>query len=140
MLGEFVRFSKRDLPIHGKRVTLWEAHHRYTCRACKTSVRPLLPEMVDGFRMTLRLHEYVEKKSLDHPYTFVAAQTGLNEKMVRDIFNARAEFLGRWHRFDTPRILSIDELYQALPLHPGQHPGVKPCLARFVSDKLCCNE
>src|SRR5690606_28080497 len=28
-----------------------------------------------------------------------------------DIFNARAEFLGRWHRFETPRILGIDELY-----------------------------
>src|SRR3546814_16227867 len=35
----------------------------------------------------------------------------LDEKTVRDIFNARAEFLGRWHRFETPRILGIDELY-----------------------------
>ena len=114
--GEFVRFGKRDvpyrdLPIHGKRVTLWVVRRRYTCRACKTTFRPQLPEMVDGFRMTLRLHEYVEKESFNHPYTFVAAQTGLDEKTVRDIFNARAEFLGRWHRFETPRILGIDELY-----------------------------
>lgn len=99
--GEFVRFGKRDvpyrdLPIHGKRVTLWVVRRRYTCRACKTTFRPQLPEMVDGFRMTLRLHEYVEKESFNHPYTF---------------FNARAEFLGRWHRFETPRILGIDELY-----------------------------
>ncbi|SEI13704.1 zinc-finger of transposase IS204/IS1001/IS1096/IS1165, partial [Rheinheimera pacifica] len=101
----------RDLPIHGKRVTLWVVRRRYTCRACKTTFRPQLPEMVDGFRMTLRLHEYVEKESFNHPYTFVAAQTGLDEKTVRDIFNARAEFLGRWHRFETPRILGIDELY-----------------------------
>ena len=111
--GEFVRFGKRDvpyrdLPIHGKRVTLWVVRRRYTCRACKTTFRPQLPEMVDGFRMTLRLHEYVEKESFNHPYTFVAAQTGLDEKTVRDIFNARAEFLGRWHRFETPRILGID--------------------------------
>ena len=116
MQGEFVRFGKRDvpyrdLPIHGKRVTLWVVRRRYTCRACKTTFRPQLPEMVDGFRMTLRLHEYVEKESFNHPYTFVAAQTGLDEKTVRDIFNARAEFLGRWHRFETPRILGIDELY-----------------------------
>lgn len=114
--GEFVRFGKRDvpyrdLPIHGKRVTLWVVRRRYTCRACKTTFRPQLPEMVDGFRMTLRLHEYVEKESFNHPYTFVAAQTGLDEKTVRDIFNARAELLGRWHRFKTPRILGIDELY-----------------------------
>ncbi len=39
--------------------------------------------MVDGFRMTLRLHEYVEKESFNHPYTFVAAQTGLGEKNGR---------------------------------------------------------
>lgn len=114
--GEIVRFGKRDvpyrdLPIHGKRVTLWVVRRRYTCRACKTSFRPQLPEMVDGFRMTRRLHEYVEKESFNHPYTFVAAQTGLDEKTVRDIFSARAEFLGRWHRFETPRILGIDELY-----------------------------
>src|SRR5690554_1268185 len=37
--GEFVRFGKRDvpyrdLPIHGKRVTLWVVRRRYTCRAC----------------------------------------------------------------------------------------------------------
>ena len=71
--GEFVRFGKRDvpyrdLPIHGKRVTLWVVRRRYTCRACKTTFRPQLPEMVDGFRMTLRLHEYVEKESFSHPY------------------------------------------------------------------------
>ena len=65
--GELVRFGKsdvpyRDLPIHGKRVTLWVVRRRYTCRACKTTLRPQLPEMVDGYRMTLRLHEYVEKE------------------------------------------------------------------------------
>ena len=99
--GEFVRFGKRDvpyrdLPIHGKRVTLWVVRRRYTCRACKTTFRPQLPEMVDGFRMTLRLHEYVEKESFNHPYTFVAAQTGLDEKTVRDGFWLKvARFAGK---------------------------------------------
>lgn len=70
--GELARFGKRDvayrdLPIHGKRVTLWVIRRRYTCRACKTTFRPRLPEMADSFRMTLRLHEYVEKESFNHP-------------------------------------------------------------------------
>ncbi len=70
--GGFVRFGKRDvpyrdLPIHGKRVTLWVVRRRYTCRACKTTFRPQLLEMVDGFRMTLRLHKYVEKESFTPP-------------------------------------------------------------------------
>ncbi len=85
---EFVRFGKRDVPypdfpIHGKWVILWVVRRRYTCRACKTTFRPQLPEMVDAFRMTLRLYEYVEKESFNHTYTFVAAQTGLDEKTVR---------------------------------------------------------
>jgi transposase len=41
--GEFVRFGKRDvpyrdLPIQGKRVTLWLVRRRHTCRACKTTL------------------------------------------------------------------------------------------------------
>ena len=59
--SEFVRFGKRDvayrdLPIHGKRVTLWVVRRRYTCRACGRTFRPALPEMVDDHRMTRRLY------------------------------------------------------------------------------------
>ena len=140
-----MRFGKRDvpyrdLPIHGKRVTLWVVRRRYTCRACKTTFRPQLPEMVDGFRMTLRLHEYVEKESFNQPYTFVAAQTGLDEKAVRDNFNARAEFLRRCHRFEMPRILGIDELY--LNKRPDQHLGANPArpAAHLPSGRSDCNQ
>ena len=34
-----------------------------------TTFWPQLPEVVDGFRMTLRLHKYVEKESVNPPYT-----------------------------------------------------------------------
>src|SRR5699024_9923136 len=95
----------RDLPIHGKRVTLWVIRRRYRCRACSATFRSELPGMVEGFRMTLRLHEHVEKESFNQPYAFVAQHTGLDEKTVRKIFNARVEFLGRWHCFETPRVL-----------------------------------
>ena len=51
--GEFVRFGKRDvpyrdLPIHGKRVTLWVVRRRYTCRACKTTFRPQRNRSLSG--------------------------------------------------------------------------------------------
>lgn len=114
--GEFVRFGKRDvayrdLPIHGKRVTLWVVRRRYTCRACGKTFRRALPEMKDTRRMTRRLHSHVEKEAFNHPYACVADSTGLDEKTVREIFKKKAEFLGRWHRFETPRCLGIDELY-----------------------------
>lgn len=66
---------------------------------------------MNGFHIRLRLPEHVEKKSFNHPRTCVAEQTGLDEKTVRDILNARTEFLSRRHRLETPRIPGIDELY-----------------------------
>ena len=104
MQGEFVRFGKRDvpyrdLPIHGKRVTLWVVRRRYL-PGLQDNIQA--PATGDGGRIPYDTAAawYVEKESFNHPYT-VAAQTGLDET-VRDIFNARAEFLGRWHRFETP--------------------------------------
>lgn len=69
--GEFVRFVRfgkrdvayRDMPIHGKRVTLWVVRRRYACRACGKIFRPELPEMVDNHRMTLR-HTVTLKRRL----------------------------------------------------------------------------
>lgn len=83
--GEFVRFCKqdltyRDLPIHGKRVILWVVRRRYSCKACQKTFRPRLIRMVEGYRMTRRLHTFIEKEALRHPYSFVAQQTGLDEK------------------------------------------------------------
>ena len=85
--SEFVRFGKRDvayrdLPIHGRRVTLWVVRRRYTCRACGRTFRPALPEMVDDHRMTRRLYNHVEKEAFNHPYAYVADTTGLDEKTV----------------------------------------------------------
>lgn len=105
--NEFVRFGKRDvayrdLPVYGKRVIPWVIRRRYSCRACGTTFRPSLPDMVDDHRMTRRLYSRVEKESFNHPYVYVADTTGLNEKTIREIFRKKTEFLAAWHRFETP--------------------------------------
>ena len=66
--------------------------------------------MVDGFRMTLRLHEYVEKESFNHPYTFWRHRPALDEDGARHLQRPR-RVPGRWHRFETPASTGIDELY-----------------------------
>ena len=114
--GEFVKFGKRDvaykdLPIHGKRVTLWVIRRRYTCRACDSTFRPNLPNIAEHFRMTNRLHEYIEKESFNYPYTVLADRVGVDEKTVRGIFSVKAEQLDKLNMFETPEILGIDELY-----------------------------
>ncbi len=114
--GEFVR------------VTLWVVRRRYTCRACKTTFRPQLPEMVDGFRMTLRLHEYVEKESFTPPlHLRGGTDRPGREDSTRHLQRPRrvpgalaplrdAPHFG--HRRAVPQ--------QALPLHPDQHRGANP--------------
>ena len=115
-IGELVRFGKadqgyRDVPIHTKRVTLWMVRRRYRCNACGGTFRPKLAEMDDKRYMTRRLVEYIEKAALTRTNSAVAAEIGIEEKTVRQIFNdfrlARDEEL----KFVTPRILGLDEVY-----------------------------
>lgn len=53
--GEFVRSGKRnipcrDLPSHGKRVTLWVIRHRHSCWTCKAIRRHgVLPTCLKKF-------------------------------------------------------------------------------------------
>lgn len=94
----------------------WVVHRRYICRACKITFSPQLPKMVDGFRITLRMHEYVEKES------FLAAQTGLTIRRYAPSSTSAPSFWSigtasrrphSGHRRAVPQ--------QALPLHPDQH-------------------
>lgn len=115
-IGELVRFGKadqgfRDVPIHGKRVTLWLVRRRYRCNACRATFRPTLAEMDDKRYMTRRLVQYVEKAVLTRTNSAVAAETGLEEKTVRQIFNDFRLTEDEGLNFVTPRILGLDELY-----------------------------
>lgn len=115
-IGDLVRFGKRDvgykdLPIHGKRVTLWVVRRRYKCKACGATFRPDLPGMDERRRMTLRLADYVWRQSLVRTNSDVARETGMDEKTVREIFGEKAGELSKEFRFETPEVLGIDELY-----------------------------
>jgi len=115
-VGQLVRFGKkdqayRDVPIHGKRVTLWVQRRRYRCNSCMCTFRPTMADMDDVRYMTKRLVAYVEKAVLYRNNTEIARECGLEEKTVRLIF---ADFCERQKddlEFVTPRVLGIDELY-----------------------------
>lgn len=115
-MNELVKFGKkdvsyRDVPIHGKRVTLWLQRRRYRCNACMGTFRPTLADLDEKRQMTKRLVSYVEKAVLVRANTDLARECGIGEQTVRAIF---ADFSER-HKdkldFVTPRVLGIDELY-----------------------------
>ncbi|WCM91631.1 ISL3 family transposase [Acidovorax sp. NCPPB 2350] len=115
-IGPIVKFGKqdqsyRDLPIHGKRVTLWLQRRRYRCNGCMTTFRPDLADMDDSRKMTKRLITYVEKAVLQRTNTAVANECGLHEKTVRELFANYTARMQETLQFLTPRVLGIDEIY-----------------------------
>jgi transposase len=100
-----------DTPMHGKRVAIGISRQRYKCLECDKTFQQLLPDMDEKRTMTRRLLEYIQRRSLERTFTEVAADVGVNEKTVRNIFN---EFVGEldakyWPL--APDWLGIDELF-----------------------------
>lgn len=78
-----------DAPMHGRHVVLHVAVRRFRCGDCgATSLQPL-PDMDRDHRMTRRCRAYVAARAAAAPYTTVAAETGVDPKIVGRI--ARSE-------------------------------------------------
>ncbi|ROQ43342.1 hypothetical protein EDB94_2798 [Marinobacter sp. 3-2] len=63
--------------LDNKRVTIWVFRRLYTCRACNTTFKRQLSQMVDGFHMTRRLNEYVKKRPFNHFHALQPARITL---------------------------------------------------------------
>lgn len=100
-----------DLPSHGRRVSIHLTRNRYRCRSClKTFLQPL-PDVDERSQMTRRLADWIGEQSIRRTFTSVAEEVGVDEKTVRNLFNAYIDRLDaetvRW----TPTILGIDEVH-----------------------------
>jgi transposase len=100
-----------DVPAHGKRVVIVLHRVRYRCQDCgKTFLQPI-PDMDAGGSMTIRLVRHVEAASLLRTFSSIAEEVGIDEKTVRNIFNAHVARLDETVTFVTPEWLGIDEVY-----------------------------
>jgi len=61
--------------------------------------------------MTVRLLAYIQKASLQKPFTHIADAIGVSESNVRKIFKEYVEILERENRFETPRVMGMDEIH-----------------------------
>ncbi|SRR5258707_15709178 len=60
--------------------------------------------------MTTRLIRSIQEQSLRRTFVSIAAEVGLDEKTIRNIFHDYVAELEKTHVFQTPRWLGIDEL------------------------------
>lgn len=114
--GRVVRFGKddqayRDVPIHGKRSTIWMIRRRYKCHDCGSTFRPELKDMDDRRMMTKRLLKHIEVKACLGSNSDVARDVGVDEKTVRSIFMDYYKAKDAEYKLTVPRVLGVDELY-----------------------------
>lgn len=99
-----------DVPMHGKRVLLEIDRRRYRCQQCGKTLFSTLPEIDSKRLATSRLVRHIERYALSKTFAELARDVGVDEKTVRHVFDDYAARLKAEIRFETPRILGIDEL------------------------------
>ncbi len=102
-----------DLPVRTKRVGLYIKRQRYLCKECNKSFLEVLPKIHPKHNMTNRLVEYIEKKSLQRPFTHLAEEIGCTEGTIRKIFKSHIKTLAAQNKFETPIVMGIDEIHLA---------------------------
>jgi transposase len=101
----------RDLPVQGKRVSLYIRAQRLRCDDCERTAFEPLPAVADGRRMTKRLVAWIGTQSLRRVYASIGEETGVDEKTVRNIFHDYVRELEASTTFATPCWLGIDEIH-----------------------------
>ena len=101
----------RDLPIHGKRVGLSVDTRRFRCKSCGKTFYEHLPDMDSKRSMTVRLKTLLENRSLRHPFTHLADETGVSNTTIREVFDDYRKDLEGSLQFETPEVLGIDEIH-----------------------------
>lgn len=101
----------KDLPMHGKRVGIYVKARRFRCRDCGKTHTELLPEVIDGQRMTSRLYRWICQQSITRTFTGIAHEVGISEGTVRAIFNEYVIRLEKSVVFETPQWMGIDEIH-----------------------------
>ena len=102
-----------DTPSRGKRVGLHIEVQSYLCKKCNKSFIEELPKINPKRSMTTRLLKYIEEKSLQRPFTHLAEEIGCTEGTIRKIFKAHVETLAAQIKFETPKVMGIDEIHLA---------------------------
>ena len=78
----------RDLPTHGKTMMIHLDVPRLICLACKKTYMAVVAEVDADHAMTVRLVRWMGRQSLEYTYAEMSKQVGVDEKTVRNVFDA----------------------------------------------------
>ncbi|EQD24484.1 MAG: hypothetical protein D084_Lepto4C00430G0010 [Leptospirillum sp. Group IV 'UBA BS'] len=84
---------------------------RFRCKSCGKTFYESLPNVDSKRSMTVRLKTWLEKRSLRHPFTHLAEETGVSNTTIREVFDDYGRQLQDSLRFETPEVLGIDEVH-----------------------------
>jgi transposase len=104
-----------DSPIRHKRTSVYFRSQRFKCEKCRRVVQQTAAAVHKRHRLTNRLVDYIEKASLNISKIFseIAFETGVHEKIIRNIFTNHVERLEKNRQIITPRWIAIDEVFPA---------------------------
>lgn len=102
--------SFRDTPMRGMPTCLSVRRRRFRCQHCHKTFFETLPAVDDKRLVTRRLLRYLRQHVFDETFAALARQSGLDEKTIRNICTDYVADLEANVRFETPRVLGIDEL------------------------------
>ncbi len=101
----------RDLPMHGRHVTIRVERQRYLCRSCGKTRYVAVPHMNETNMMTQRLVEYIITRSMETQFTALSRELGVDEGTVRRIFRRFAKVQLERLNIETPEVMGIDEIH-----------------------------
>lgn len=101
----------RDLPMHGRHVSIRVDRQRYLCRACGKTRYVDIPHMNETNMMTQRLVDYIITRSMETQFTALARELGVDEGTVRRIFRRFAKVQLERLNIETPEYMGIDEIH-----------------------------
>lgn len=100
----------RDLPTHGKTMMIHLDVPRLICLVCKKTFMAVVAEVDADHAMTERLVRWMGRQSLEYTYAEMAKQVGVDEKTVRNVFDAYVAELEKKFQRETPVWLGVDEI------------------------------
>ena len=105
----------RDLPMHGKRVSLYLRTRRFRCKSCGRTFYGPFPDVDAKRLMTRRLVAWMGNEAIRRPFAHVARDVGVDEATVRDVFHDWVADLEARRRVETPAWLGLDEIHLMRP-------------------------
>lgn len=131
-----LRVTVKDDLIHGRRVQIIVSKRQWKCRECEKTFVEQPPEIDEKRRMTKRLLTTLQRKSFERPFAEIAADYGVNEATIREVFHEELARRNKDWEFEPPEILGIDEVHLEKKRFVAVNLGTQPsALVEMLEDR-----